>query len=66
MTSADEPCQVCSVSAEEGDAYERDDQAEAWLRERHDRDWWIGNATEADWQDAYVAVDAAAAVVGGQ
>jgi hypothetical protein len=36
----------------------RDHDAEAWLRERHGPDWWIGDAGPYDWQAAYDAIDA--------
>lgn len=39
---------------------ERDRQAEAWLRSWHGRDWWIGDASLAEWEAAYAAVDAKA------
>jgi hypothetical protein len=34
---------------------ELDERAEAWLKARHGRRWWIGNATSAEWRQAYEA-----------
>lgn len=30
--------------------------AEQWLKARHGRDWYVGNATDAEWVAAYDAV----------
>ena len=37
----------------------RDMAAEQWLIDHHDYDWNIGNASTAEWREAYRAVDAA-------
>lgn len=36
---------------------ERDRVAEGWLLAQHKSDWYIGNASEADWEAAYAAAD---------
>ena len=33
-----------------------DAAAEAWLHAKHSRDWYIGDATEGEWLEAYRAV----------
>jgi hypothetical protein len=38
-------------------SYERDRLAEQWLTARHSPGWYIGNATAAEWDMAYVAAD---------
>lgn len=35
----------------------RDLRAEEWLRSAHGPDWYIGDATLAEWEAAYDAVD---------
>jgi hypothetical protein len=36
---------------------ERDRLAEEWLTARHSPEWYIGDATSAEWDAAYAAVD---------
>ena len=35
----------------------RDKAAELWLQSQHTKDWYIGDATEAEWLTAYEWVD---------
>ncbi len=37
---------------------ERDRLAEKWLTDRHSPDWYIGDASDGEWEAAYAAVDA--------
>lgn len=37
----------------------RDEAAEQWLIDRHGPEWYIGEASTADWREAYLTVDAA-------
>lgn len=37
---------------------QRDRLAELWLTSQHTSRWYIGDATEAQWDAAYAAVDA--------
>ena len=37
---------------------ERDRLAEEWLTARHSPEWYIGDATGAEWKMAYAAADA--------
>lgn len=37
----------------------RDESAEQWLIDRHGPEWYIGEASTADWREAYIAVDTA-------
>lgn len=36
----------------------RDQAAEAWLTAQHGDDWYIGQASQAEWEAAYAAVEA--------
>ena len=36
---------------------EVDTEAQEWLQARHTPEWYIGNATAAEWLEAYQAVD---------
>lgn len=36
---------------------ERDRVAEGWLRAQHGPDWYIGDASAADWEAAYASAD---------
>lgn len=38
---------------------ERDRKAEEWLMARHHRDWYLGEGTREEWEEAYKAVDQA-------
>jgi hypothetical protein len=35
----------------------RDERAQAWLEAQHGPDWYIGDATTAEWRAAYAEVD---------
>ncbi len=36
---------------------ERDRLAERWLIDQHSPEWYIGDASDAEWKAAYAAVD---------
>lgn len=36
----------------------RDREAEAWLMLQHTPDWYVGDASDKEWERAYAAVDA--------
>lgn len=44
---------------------ERDRLAEEWLIARHSPDWYLGDATAAEWDMAYAATDRKATGAGG-
>jgi hypothetical protein len=41
-------------------AWERDKRAEDWLKAQHGPDWYIGDATDAEWEAAYAHIDGSA------
>jgi hypothetical protein len=48
---------MTEVGQSEATDDERDRLAEEWLTARHSPEWYVGDATDAEWEAAYLAVD---------